>query len=50
MESTHPTDKRHSSSYHTKRDIIDGWRYKKYNKKKKSSKKYPLYKNDLKDN
>jgi hypothetical protein len=29
MESTHPTAQRHSSSYQTKRDIIDGWRYNK---------------------
>jgi hypothetical protein len=33
MESTHPTDQRNSSSYQNKRDIIDGWRYNKDNKK-----------------
>jgi hypothetical protein len=50
MESTHPTDQKHSSSYQTKRDIMMDGGIRKITKRRISSSKDPLCKNDLKDN
>jgi hypothetical protein len=48
IESTNPTDQRNSCSYQTKRDIMMDGGIRKIKKRRISSSKYPLCKNELK--